>query len=959
MRSIVCFLFLSIFACSATAEQHYLFSYFKGNGEDGLHLAHSVDGISWSALNHDRSFLTPELGTERLMRDPSITQGPDGKFHMVWTTGWNDRGIGLAHSNDLKNWSEQKRIGVMDHEPKCRNCWAPEIFYDAENARYLIFWASTIEGRFPGTAGSCESGLNHRMYYVTTRDFETFSETRLFFDPGFAVIDSFLVKSDDRFVLVTKDETKFPEAQKNLFVATAAKAEGPYEVLDKPFTPNWVEGPAVLKVDNRWLVYFDEYTRHRYQAMQTSDFRTWESAPQPMTYPAGMRHGTAFQVDGQVAEKLLEPRPVADSPTASAADIVIDVDQPTVDLSPHLYGLFFEDINYAADGGLYAELVQNRSFEYYEFDYRPEGAKCEMGPLHAWRSINPEGARVSMNVVDKDPLNDRNTNYLQVEIAGKGMAGVSNSGFDGMPIDQGAKYDFSVFARTADWRGEATLRVRLQDGSGQSCGELIIERVGHQWKKYEGEITATRTADDVRLVITTPGNGRLHLDMVSLFPQDTWKGRNNGLRKDLVQTLKELNPKTFRFPGGCIVHGHGLANVYNWKDTVGPLETRKPNFNLWGYHQSYGLGFYEYFLLCEDLGMAALPVVPIGVGCGFRCTEFVPLDEMGPHIQDALDLVEFANGPTTSKWGGLRAAMGHPEPFNMKFICLGNEEHDTPQMRERFSLFAKALRENYPEIKIIGTSGLGPGIPIYNLMTQEKVHSSDEHYYEQPEWFIRNQNRFDSFDRSKPKIFVGEYASWGSTLFNALAEAAYLTGIERNADIVDMTCYAPLFGRRGNSQWNPDMIYFDNRNVLKTANYYVQQLFGQNKGDVYLSSEVKVKYDDKVTTTSGAVGIGSWNTAIEIGKVSVNGVEVDPSNWKTTGGHFEKRNGVLVQTDTKATPALSLGSRMYSGENVTYSVRGPPSGWGRGFSASIRRQRNRQQWLLVERWGLEQYAARH
>lgn len=315
------------------AEDHYLFSYFKGNGEDGLHLAHSTDGVKWTALNRDRSFLAPTVDKDRLMRDPSIVQGPDGVFHMVWTTGWHDQGIGVAHSKDLIEWSEQKRIGVMDHEPGCRNCWAPEIFYDEATEQYLIFWASTIEGRFPETVGTCESGLNHRMYYVTTKDFETYSKTRLFFDPGFAVIDSFLVRDGDSYVLVTKDETKNPVPKKNLFVATARKAEGPYKKIAEPFSPDWVEGPAVLKVGDRWLVYFDEYTRRHYKAMQTHDFKAWEELETPMTHPEGMRHGTAFAVEAEVAERLLAiqppPLPNGSSEEIQARERISTTDKPS------------------------------------------------------------------------------------------------------------------------------------------------------------------------------------------------------------------------------------------------------------------------------------------------------------------------------------------------------------------------------------------------------------------------------------------------------------------------------------------------------------------------------------------------------------------------------------------------------------------------------------------------------
>ncbi len=294
----------NIATAAADEESHYLFSYFKGNGEDGLHLAHSTDGIHWKALNQDRSFLQPMVDKDRLMRDPSIVRGPDGIFHMVWTTGWHDQGFGVAHSKDLIHWSEQKRVGVMDHEPGCRNTWAPEIFYDEVKKQYIVFWASTIDGRFPETAGMCENELNHRIYCTTTRDFETWTKARLFFDPGFPVIDSFMARDGDRWVLVTKDETRFPKAKKNLFMAVASQPEGPWTRMGEVFSPDWVEGPSLLKVKDRWLVYFDEYSRKHYKAMETKDFLTWNESSEAMTYPSGMRHGTAFAVTREVAEKL-------------------------------------------------------------------------------------------------------------------------------------------------------------------------------------------------------------------------------------------------------------------------------------------------------------------------------------------------------------------------------------------------------------------------------------------------------------------------------------------------------------------------------------------------------------------------------------------------------------------------------------------------------------------------------
>ncbi|EMI57233.1 alpha-L-arabinofuranosidase C-terminal domain-containing protein [Rhodopirellula sallentina] len=615
------------------------------------------------------------------------------------------------------------------------------------------------------------------------------------------------------------------------------------------------------------------------------------------------------------------------------AEIQVFCDQPTVELSPHLYGLFFEDINYAADGGLYAELVQNRSFEYYSLTNNRRGQGLH--PLYAWNTIQRSGGHAETQVTDAEPLNPNNRNYVELQITKSGEVGVSNKGYDGIHLDQGARYNVSLYARAKDWSGDSSLTIRLESKDGSDCGSVRLQGVDGDWKKLEGIITANQSTDEASLLVTTSGEGTLHLDMVSLFPQNTFKGRRNGLRKDLVLALKELNPKFFRFPGGCIAHGSGYDNRYNWKDSVGDIAQRKPNWNLWGYHQSYGLGFFEYFQLCEDLEMAPLPVIPIGVGCGFRGNDFVPIDELGPHIQDALDLIEFANGPTTSLWGQLRAEMGHPKPFNLEFVCLGNEEHDTPDMRQRFPLFSKAIREAYPEIKIIGTSGLGAGIPIYDLMTKDNVYSSDEHYYMPPNWFLKNEGRFDDFDRNKPLIFVGEYAAHDhgrkNTLFSAISEAVFLNGVERNADMVDMTCYAPLFGRKGHCQWNPDLIYFDKRNVVRTANYYVQQLYGQNKGDVFLNNEVAMKTIGRPSTVSGQIGIGSWNTTIEVEKVTVNGRDVSPTNWKVLSGTYSDKDNHYYQTDKTATPAMSLGREVIDGETVSIEIRARKTGGSEGF----------------------------
>jgi len=526
-----------------------------------------------------------------------------------------------------------------------------------------------------------------------------------------------------------------------------------------------------------------------------------------------------------------------------AQKLTVNVNEPTVELSPYLYGLFFEDINYGADGGLYAELVQNRSFEYFPVRGTINSKGHLLEPMYAWEKTTVGNPKGNVYVTRSIPLNTNNQNNLEIDIlSNDGFLGAANVGYDGILLKKGEKYNLSFFMLHQKHRAEKytkhMVKVILENEAGK-----VIDSIEYQsssliedWTKFEHVFTPTESTSKGRLVVLAHGKSIVKFDVVSLMPQNTYNNRKNGLRSDLVTALKELNPKFLRFPGGCILHGWGLDNIVNWKHTLGPIEERKPNWNRWGYHQTYGLGYFEYFQLCEDLGMTPLPVVPVGVSCSFWKFECVPMDHLHETIQDALDLVEFANGSVSTKWGKVRADMGHPEPFNLKYISLGNEEGDTKEIRERMPLFVKAFKEKYPGIRLIGTSGLTPDIPLYQSMADLKVWSSDEHYYMSPEWFITNQDRFDKWDRSKPKVFLGEYASQGNTLYNAVSEAIYLTGVERNGDLVEMTCYAPLFARIGNTQWKTDLIYFDNETVVKTANYYVQQMFGQNKGDVYLKN---------------------------------------------------------------------------------------------------------------------------
>ena len=646
-----------------------------------------------------------------------------------------------------------------------------------------------------------------------------------------------------------------------------------------------------------------------------------------------------------------------------ASEVLVDVnvDKPQAELSPVLYGLFYEDINYAADGGLYAELVENRSFEYYPLG----GQGGRLHPLFAWSKVEQDGAAIELAVVNDSPLNDKNTKYLEITVKSDGLFGVRNTGFGGINIKQGDSYDFSVYARRTE-DIESPITVALETPDGHMVASATIPAVGREWKKYEAVLTADMDEPAARLVLTTTGGGKLMLDMVSLFPQKTFKGRKNGMRPDLAQALADLKPGFLRFPGGCIVHGNGLGNTYRWKDTVGDVAERKPNWNRWGYHQSYGLGYFEYMQLCEDIGATPLPVMPVGVSCGYvRPFEAVPMDELQEWIDDCLDLIEFANGPTDTKWGGLRAEMGHPEPFGLEYICLGNEEHDTPEVRERFPLFVKAIRQRYPEIKIIGTSGLGPNIPLYDLMTELKAYSSDEHYYMPPSWYLANVDRFDKFDRKLPKIFVGEYASEGNTQFNAVAEAAYLTGIERNADIVDMTCYAPLFAKIRATQWpRADLIWFTNDRLMKTPNYYVQQLFSTNKGDVYLDNQVKVIVDDANRPMyEGQVGIGTWLTTIEVASAKLDGKPLDFSNWQAERGDFglgDGKKAVYSQRDVNVEGAVSIAPQKGTGEKTVYQVRARKTAGREGFLLVFgSKESGDRYWWNVGGWRNTMHAIQH
>ncbi len=553
-------------------------------------------------------------------------------------------------------------------------------------------------------------------------------------------------------------------------------------------------------------------------------------------------HLAALALLGSLSAAALAAQPIT---------LKVDTAAPGKAISPDLVGIFYEDLSHAADGGLYAELVQNRDFEYSPAD------KAGWHQLTAWQVVHLDGARGTLAAQFDRPLNANTPHYALLTIESPdGQVGLRNEGFDGIAVKAGENYDFSVFARRVSGASRP-INVRLESKTGELLAEAAVPAPTGTWAKYTARLTAKTTDPDARLVVSSSGQGRLALDFISLFPEKTFRNRPNGLRADLAQAIADLKPKFMRFPGGCLVHGNGLGNMYRWKDTIGPVEQRKGQRNIWNYHQTYGLGYFEYFQFCEDIGAKPIPVVAAGVSCQNTDARFtrgwgkgqecIPMDQMGAYVQDVLDLIEFANGPVTSTWGAKRAAAGHPAPFGLEYLGVGNEDHITPGFRERFEMIYNAVKAKHPEIVVIGTVGPNPEghdyVNGWKIADELRLPMVDEHGYKSPQWLWDNVRRFDAYDRSKSKVYLGEWAAFDdkrrTTLRAAIAEAAYLTGLERNGDVVSFASYAPLLAKRNHTHWNPNLIYFSNTEVFPTIGYHVQQLFSVNNGDSYLTTTVQ------------------------------------------------------------------------------------------------------------------------
>lgn len=604
-----------------------------------------------------------------------------------------------------------------------------------------------------------------------------------------------------------------------------------------------------------------------------------------------------------------------------------------------LYGIFFEDLNHAADGGLYAEMIQNRSFEFCPID------NPEYHGLYGWQNGAGQPLQAEtlhVRVLEDAPLHANNTHYLKIDVNEGGE--LQNDGFNhGLALTKGAAYDFSLFARTPI--EPVHFLVQLKEADGRILAQETVTATDREWQRYEGTLIAAETSTTARLALVFDGGTNIALDMISLFPQATFKNRKNGCRKDIAELLAAMKPKFMRFPGGCLVHDGSLNaedrdSMYRWKNTVGPVEHRSARRNSWGYNQTLGLGFYEYFLLCEDLGAKPLPVLPAGWDPHHQ--RAVPIEELGEWIQDALDLIEFANGDPETKWGRLRSEMGHPEPFGMEYLAVGNEEVGQ-EFFDRYDHFHKAIREAYPEIQLINSAGpFAAGSEYERGWESARRNGSDlvdEHYYQTTDWLLANHDRYDHYPADGPKVFLGEYASWGNEWYNAAVEASYMIGLERNADKVGLACYAPMLANVDYVNWRPDMIWFDQSRVYGSMNYYVQQLFTKFQGTCNMGYEVSNLAAPKVlgaNQITGGIGVVADNADISYRNVRIidhlSGEEITPAD-----GTIAKDQRVLFTED-------------FPGTDYTIAFEFEKTGgqWDRGFRLLFGEQDpdNTFAWLL-------------
>jgi alpha-L-arabinofuranosidase len=661
-----------------------------------------------------------------------------------------------------------------------------------------------------------------------------------------------------------------------------------------------------------------------------------------------MRHSARLGIVSMAIWTLL----TAGSAIAQTVKISVQVDKPGPRISPLLYGIFFEEINRAGDGGIYAEMIQNRSFE----DDRG-GDEAVPAKMPGWTLIKRDGVAATIAIDVSHPLGPNNPNSLRLDVgsAPAVCAGVANEGFKGIAVRKGSQYQFSMYARAGNGlKGPVT--VSIQDSFG-TLATTAISGLGAEWKRFDAVLTAGNTTATAQLVIAVTSPGTLWIDQVSLFPKDTWHGRPNGLRPDLGEMLHAMRPAFVRFPGGCYVEGNKLPNAFRWKQTIGAPAGRPGHWNLWGYRSTDGLGYHEYLQMCEDLGAEPLFVINCGMShVEMKVKGVAEVPDLAEYLQDALDAIEYANGPVDTKWGALRAKAGHPAPFNLKYMEIGNE-NGGPTYDKHYKLFYDAIKAKYPRMNLVANTMTRPG----------PVDIDDEHYYSSPEFFMANAAKYDKYRRDAQKVYVGEYAvtqgAGKGNLRAAVGEAAFMTGMERNSDVVIMASYAPLFVNVNWRQWNPDAIQYDNSRVCGTPSYYVQKMFAETCGDVVLPAEFDAP-SMNVPCKGGAIGVGTWSTQAEFKDLQVtaaNGEVLFKSDfskgikgWRKLQGQWQVKDGALQQTGPDQGGRLLAGDRKW--KDYTYTLKARKLAGQEGFLILFNVQNDHaKSWWNIGGWGNQRH----
>ena len=934
----------------------YLFAYFTGNSatQERLFYGVSKDGYNFRALNNGESVLTSDLGT-LCIRDPFIMKGEDGYYYIIATDmksslGWSSNYATVVYKTpDLINIVDKEWINYREIKGAegCTRAWAPQAIWCPEKNAYMIYITMELPNDEHPT-------VMYRHYATDLCDASTYTEIELMLgipDNTNSAIDGDIIydKFHDEYIMYFNGKQ----------VATSKTLSGQWAhsktKYDDGHVPMYTQGGVSMAVEgsniwqiigeDKWVIAADgtPFNGGCYALVETENFENytqlWESDGD-YSFDFTPRHGYVIPISERELNNLTDYYGEVEFPEVKEYNLNIDLSKKGVDINPDMYGIFYEDINYAADGGLYSEVIQNRSFE---------AAHCNPDKGESYTKIPSTGWTadgMTAEYLSENPLNENNTTYIRLK-TNEGSS-LSNSCYSGFKTEKGEKFSVSFFAR-GEYDGK--IKVSIMDGEKViGSTEFVLDETG--FKKYEGVLTAAADASAAVVKITFDGQGTIDMDMISVMSQNTFNGRNNGLRRDIVQALYDLHPAFMRFPGGCVAEGYYLNNRYEWKKSIGPVEERKENWNRWqtgsnayDYCQTLGLGFYEYFLLCEDIGAKALPVVSVGIACQYQSGEVSSWDDLyNIYIQDAIDLIEFANGdPETNEWAAIRAEMGHPEPFNLEYLGIGNEQWYTSSNRffERYEAFEEEIHKLYPDIKLISTSGpSADGTHYDNAWSWLETHNGeenftyavDEHYYRTPEWFLSNINRYDTYDREGFSVFAGEYAAngtYGNTLYSALSEAAYMTGLERNADIVKMASYAPLLAKTGYTQWSPNLIWFDNTTVYGTPDYYVQKMYSENNGSYTVENEVIVQGEEREYNA----GFGTWSTSAEFKDATVTNLETgEVSSLSLLGnylGTWETADGVTSQTDTSVNGAFSFGKT--NSENYVLKLKAKKTDGKEGF----------------------------